>query len=82
MSEIGKITRIGKHLDAILVGMKAKTDIYEIQNIESGFVIGTIEWRGRGYWFFTNGEIQLEAGCCEELAKFLRNLKAKTGKKS
>jgi len=64
-----------KYMTFIKVGQKPKTSVWNIENNESGFVLGTISWYGawRQYVVDTK-ECVFNKGCLDTISEFLTKL--------
>ena len=63
-----------KYIHFIKKVSKPKTSVWTCQNLRSGIVLGTIKWHGawRQYCFFSVTQAIYSAGCCDDIADFIR----------
>jgi len=55
---------------------KIKTEIWECRNLEHGFILGEIRWRGswRQYCFFPDPDNIFNRSCLNDIADFIKQL--------
>lgn len=66
-------------LHFVLVGKKAKTEVWSCRNNKTGDQLGVVEWYApwRQYCFFPTVQAVYSAGCLEDIAAFIKYLKGR-----
>jgi len=77
---IEKQVELGQYMIARqLVNVKLKTEIWAIENKNSGSVLGIVKWHSpwRQYCLFSNLGIVFSIGCLQKIESFMKQLNEK-----